>query len=300
MCRALRKEAALEQRGRREEDAARRKLEATKKACPVMVQTPVTAIPVPPSSIFRRSLSPFGPRVTRLSRAALLAAVLLVSVRCATVAHGTTQAIRVESEPPGAVVSLNCVENSVPLLGRTPITIQVQRKSKSCAVGLAKEGYVPTTVPLQRTLSGVYIGNLLVGGVVGLVADAADGAMYKQGPPVVHVTLVELSRPPVVEMSPQPVVTLPAQEAPASQTRKHMLQDRDGRDVAWMADDEGAVASCTRVGTYDANQIGPEGRASIADEVVRVGGDTLFNPKGGAVFDIYRCGAESGVAQRAP
>ena len=265
-----------------------------------MVQTPVFPAVPSPSSPFRRSPAPRARRCSRFARAGLLAVALLASVRCATVAHGTTQAIRVESDPSGAVVSLNCVENSLPLLGRTPITIQVQRKSKSCAIGIAKEGYVPTTVPLQRTLSGAYVGNLLVGGVVGLVADAADGAMYKQGPPVVSVTLVELSRPPVVEVSPQPVVTLPAQDAAAPQTRKHMLQDRDGRDVAWMADDENAVASCTPVGSYDANQIGSEGRASIADEVMRVGGDTLFNPKGGPVFDIYRCGAEAGLAQRGP
>ena len=224
----------------------------------------------------------------RALRAVVLATSLLATVRCATVAHGTTQSIQVDSNPPGAVVSLDCVQGSVPNLGVTPTAIDVQRKSKSCAIGIAKEGYFPVNVPLQRTFSGVYVGNLLVGGVVGLVADAADGAMYKQGPAVVRVDLVPASR--------QPVVTLPEPEPQAGRGR--MLQDRNGRDVARMADDPDELTACTRVGTYDSNQVTSEGRAAIADEVVKVGGDTVFAPSGGAILDIYRCGAAPGVAQQ--
>jgi hypothetical protein len=235
----------------------------------------------------RRLSPPFAIRRSGRLLAALLAASLLGAARCATVAHGTTQRIEVESNPAGAVVSLSCVEGSVPNLGVTPIGIDVQRKSKSCAVEIAKEGYFPVNVPLQRTFSGVYVGNLLVGGVVGLVADAASGAMYKQGPPIVRVDLVPQSR--------QPVVTVPG---PEPQTRRRMLKDRNGTDVAWMADDPTELAPCARVGKYDASQVTSEGRADIADAVVRTGGDTVFNPNGGAMFDIYRCGSESGVAQR--
>lgn len=245
-----------------------------------MPQTPNSAARLDPGSSRR-------PRPIRSPLTApLLALALLGSARCATIAHGTTEPIRVESDPPGAVVSVSCVHNSITNAGTTPITIDVERKSKSCAIEIAKEGYVPANVPLQRTFSGVYVGNLLVGGVVGLVADAADGAMYKQGPSVVRVSLVAVGRPPVV--------TLPA---PEPQARRRMLKDRDGRDVAWMADDDSELAACARVGTYDTGQVTSEGRAAIADAVLRAGGDTLFNPNGGAVFDIYRCGAGSGIAQ---
>lgn len=237
--------------------------------------------PSPPAT--PRSTSP---RRRRISSAAILAATFLLTVRCATIAHGTSQSIRVESNPPGAVVSLDCVQGSVQNFGVTPIAIEVERKSTSCAVGISKEGYFPVNVPLQRTFSGVYVGNLLVGGVVGLVADAASGAMYKQDPPVVRVDLVPASR--------QPVVTLPD---PEPQARKRMLKDRDGHDIAWMADDPGELATCAPLGKYDATLVTSEGRAAIADEVSRVGGDAVFNPGGGAVFDIYRCGPAPGVAQ---
>src|SRR5215831_9074037 len=75
--------------------------------------------------------------------AILLAIALLGTTRCATIAHGTTEPIHVESDPPGAVVSLNCVEGSITNAGTTPVTIDVLRKSKSCAFEIAKEGYIP-------------------------------------------------------------------------------------------------------------------------------------------------------------
>jgi len=246
-------------------------------------------VPQPPAIVVpaRRSAS-----IRRTSVPALLAVALLASARCATIAHGTTEGIQVESDPPGAVVSLNCVQNSITNVGTTPVTVEVQRKSKSCAIEIAKEGYLPAHVPLQRTFSGVYVGNLLVGGVVGLVADAASGAMYNQGPPVVRVNLVAASRPPVVTLpSPQP------EAETQTQTQRRTLKDREGREVAWLADDGSELAACAHVGRYDASQVTSEGRAAIADEVLRLGGDTLFNPNGGTVFDIYRCGAESGIAQ---
>jgi len=212
----------------------------------------------------------------------------ITSVRCATIKHGTTQPILVESDPSGAAVSLKCDKDSIPNLGSTPTTIQVSRKSKSCAIGVQKDGYVPANVLLHRTISGAYAGNLVLGGAVGLVADAADGAMYDQEPKAVRVKLEELDR--------QPITTLPA---PVPQNRR-MLQDRSGRDVAWMADHESDVAPCRQIGSYDANGVTSEGRAAIADEVLRVGGDTLFNPNGGALFGIYRCGPESGIAVKSP
>ena len=248
-------------------------------------------VPQPPAIVgpARRSAS-----IRRTSVPALLAVALLASARCATIAHGTTEGIQVESDPPGAVVSLNCVQNSITNVGTTPVTVEVQRKSKSCAIEIAKEGYLPAHVPLQRTFSGVYVGNLLVGGVVGLVADAASGAMYNQGPSVVRVNLVAASRPPVVTLpSPQPE----AEPQTQTQTQRRTLKDREGREVAWLADDGRELAACAHVGRYDASQVTSEGRAAIADEVLRLGGDTLFNPNGGTVFDIYRCGAESGIAQ---
>jgi hypothetical protein len=290
------------------------------------------------------STVPIPRRPQRHLRILLLLLAIAFSARCATVAHGTTQSIQVESNPPGAAVSLSCVQGSVPNYGSTPVTIEVQRKSKSCAISLQKDGYVPVTVPLHRTFSGVYVGNLLVGGVVGLVADAASGAMYKQGPNVVRVDLPVRSSPPVVtvpasseapapsvaaiaptESEAPPAADPPPSEAPAEasvvppetppvasapdtepqtsppaasaasgtdpMSQRRILMDRRGRDVAWVASDESELSRCTELGTYEVGQAGSDRPEAVADEVVRVGGDTVFKRNGGTRFDIYRCGA---------
>ena len=279
-------------------------------------------------------------RLSRTGSRILLALLPLFAARCATVAHGTTQRNEVESNPPGADVALSCVQGSIPNVGSTPVAVEVQRKSKSCALAIAKDGYIPVTVPLHRTFSGAYVGNLLVGGVVGLVADAASGAMYKQGPSVVRVDLTARSAPPVVtvpvpgdqpaptaisqaepqppapqvaaapepepqaeppaaaNVDPEPQVPPPAIASaaplePQPGPERHILMDRRGRDIAWMASNERELASCTRLGSYDVRQVGSERPEGVADEVLRVGGDTVFRPDGGTRFDIYRCGSPS-------
>src|SRR4051812_32400914 len=192
-------------------------MEAARESSESLMEAAAFAIPSPGRSAWsQRRAAPFG----------VLLLALLASARCATVAHGTTQPILVESDPSGAVISLKCDKDSIPNLGSTPTTIQVSRKSKSCAIGIQKDGYVPANVLLHRTVSGAYAGNLVLGGAVGLVADAADGAMYKQEPTMIQVKLEARDR--------QPVTTLPA---PIPQNRR-MLQDRSGHDVAWMADSE--------------------------------------------------------------
>ena len=157
--------------------------------------------------------------ITATAKGIALLIALLASARCATIKHGTTQPILVESDPSGAVISLKCDKDSIPNLGSTPITIQVNRKSKSCAIGVQKDGYVPASVLLHRTVSGAYAGNLVLGGAVGLVADAADGAMYKQEPAVVQVEAGG-ARPPTDHDAAVPGPAEPPDAAGPQRTRR--------------------------------------------------------------------------------
>lgn len=52
-------------------------------------------------------------------------------------------------------------------------------KSESYTVTFQKDGYTQTTIPLKSTVSGWYWGNLLFGGLIGmLIVDPLTGAMY--------------------------------------------------------------------------------------------------------------------------
>lgn len=123
-------------------------------------------------------------------------AVLFLSVGCASIVHQTTQQIPVRSEPAGAAVTVACgdVFNDPKLV--TPTTVVVHRKPDHCVIGLAREGYLPNNVVLKKAVSGWYVANILIGGIVGFIVDAANGAMWNRAPDAVDVKLQPADAPP--------------------------------------------------------------------------------------------------------
>ena len=121
----------------------------------------------------------------------LIAVIALLTVNCGTIIHQTTQKIPVKSDPPGARVSVACgeVESENDPQATTPATVIVHRKPDFCQISLTREGYERADVLLGKKMSGLYIGNLLVGGIIGFIVDAANGAMWNRNPGTVDVKL---------------------------------------------------------------------------------------------------------------
>ncbi|HEV7920526.1 MAG TPA: translation initiation factor 2 [Thermoanaerobaculia bacterium] len=124
------------------------------------------------------------------------ALVVLFSIGCASIAHQTTQQVPVTSSPAGAAVTVACgdVNNDPKLV--TPTVVTVHRKPARCTISLAKEGYEPAHVDLQRQMSGWYLGNVIFGGIIGLIVDAANGAMYNRMPNRIDVPLAPATSAP--------------------------------------------------------------------------------------------------------
>lgn len=104
----------------------------------------------------------------------LLSAFLLSG--CATIVNGSRQSVGINSTPGGAEIFVDDVS-----VGKTPALISVKRND-SKVVKLTYEGYQPYEVKLTRNVSGWIAGNILLGGLVGLVVDAVTGSMYKLSP----------------------------------------------------------------------------------------------------------------------
>src|SRR5258708_7402576 len=85
---------------------------------------------------------------------------------CATIINGDRQSISFRSKPTGATVMIN---DSV--YGKTPLTINMRRKKKYHHVRLAMDGYQPYQTDVSRILDGWVIGNILIGGLIGLGVD---------------------------------------------------------------------------------------------------------------------------------
>ena len=102
-----------------------------------------------------------------VKRALLAAAISLSAVRCATMVNDTTEKIPVRSEPPGAVVSVEC--GNVPIYGGvTPTVITVPRAAQPCGITIAKEGYAEVRVDFQRQLSRATAANRIAAAPVGI------------------------------------------------------------------------------------------------------------------------------------
>lgn len=118
-----------------------------------------------------------------LTSAALGALVIVALSGCATIIHGSSQPVAFQSSPSGAAVSVNGVQT-----GRTPATLSLSRKDAH-SVEISLDGYRPYQIQLQRGTSGWVWGNIVFGGLIGLVVDASTGAMYKLSPEQISAQL---------------------------------------------------------------------------------------------------------------
>lgn len=95
---------------------------------------------------------------------------------CATIVHGTNEKFNVASTPTHASILIDGTR-----VGTTPKQIKLSR-SDNHTMTLSLAGYQPETIRLKKSISGWFFGNILLGGLVGIAVDAADGAMYSLTP----------------------------------------------------------------------------------------------------------------------
>jgi PEGA domain len=128
-----------------------------------------------------------------LFAAAAVAGLALTLAGCATITRGTTSQVQIQSEPPGALA-----QTSTGFSCTTPCTITVPRKDEFSVV-FSKPGYRDETVDVKTQIAGAgaagFAGNVILGGIIGMGADAATGATLEHVPNPVSVTLVPAQRP---------------------------------------------------------------------------------------------------------
>lgn len=132
---------------------------------------------------------------------------------CATITRGTTDQVQIISDPSGADVRSSMGPTCI-----TPCTLQVSRKDEF-TVTISKPGFVEENVPVKTQIAGSgaagFAGNVLIGGIIGMGADAYTGATMEHVPNPVSVTLRPLPPPPVATRA-APRQRKPAPRAPQS------------------------------------------------------------------------------------
>ena len=126
----------------------------------------------------------------------LMSTTILLS-SCASIVSKSSYPITINSAPSEAKIVIKDKKGIQIFAGQTPATIKLKAGSgffgkARYQVTFNKNGYDTKTVPVEFKLDGWYFGNLLLGGVLGmLIIDPATGAMYKLDTEFLNETLIQ-------------------------------------------------------------------------------------------------------------
>lgn len=127
---------------------------------------------------------------------ATLTATVLMGTGCASIVHGGSRTVMVSSVPAGAKATITNANTAQAIsVNTTPFTVSLDPKrgyfkGQSYTLKLELPGYAPTEVVLKSKLSGWYWGNIIFGGVIGLVVvDPLTGSMWNLAPDKIEQSL---------------------------------------------------------------------------------------------------------------
>jgi len=109
----------------------------------------------------------------------ILSVAVFLTSGCATIVKGGSQNVTVKTDPPGANCELSKQGKSVGVVNPTPGTVGLGKGAASLDVICKKSGYLDASAKLSSSVQGWTWGNLLLGGPIGIVWDAASGAMHE-------------------------------------------------------------------------------------------------------------------------
>jgi hypothetical protein len=126
----------------------------------------------------------------------LMSSMLLFS-SCATIVSRSSYPLSVNSSPTNARISITDKKGKEIYLGNTPAMVRLKAGAgyfsrAEYQVKFSNPGYDTKIVPITFKLNGWYFGNLLLGGVLGmLIIDPATGAMWKIETEFLNETLIK-------------------------------------------------------------------------------------------------------------
>ncbi|MEX1012085.1 MAG: PEGA domain-containing protein [Waddliaceae bacterium] len=114
----------------------------------------------------------------------ILIGITLISLTsCATVVSGTRQPIGISSYPSNANVWIDSQ-----YVGNTPLIQHLTRKHTHW-IRIELEGFQPYETVLTRKFNKWVLGNILIGGVIGVAIDIGTGAVYALTPEQIQAEL---------------------------------------------------------------------------------------------------------------
>jgi len=123
--------------------------------------------------------------------------ILTICSSCASIVSRTNWPLTVNTDPAGAKVEITDKKGITVFKGTTPMTTLLKSGAgyfscQSYKVKMTMEGYGERIIPVECTLNGWYIGNIFIGGLLGmLIVDPLTGAMYRLDREYISETLTK-------------------------------------------------------------------------------------------------------------
>src|SRR5262249_25178223 len=113
------------------------------------------------------------------TRILALTVCLLPLAGCATIVEGGGQSVTVATDPAGALCNVDRAGTHIGTVANTPGSLRVDKSKNDLSVSCSKGGYQSASVNQSPKFVGTTFGNILIGGLVGVVVDAASGANFE-------------------------------------------------------------------------------------------------------------------------
>ncbi|MBB5688402.1 hypothetical protein GXW77_15860 [Roseomonas alkaliterrae] len=111
-----------------------------------------------------------------MKRLLVVALAALGLPACSTITAGPSQAILVATDPPGARCEVKRRGVVIGTIEQTPGTVAVRKSPYDIAIECTRPGYYPGAAVVERRFDDTTLGNMLIGGLIGLTVDASTGA----------------------------------------------------------------------------------------------------------------------------
>lgn len=148
----------------------------------------------------------------RGSHIALIIATGLALGGCASIVKGSSQAINVAT-PPTAGATCTLMNKGGTWILVSPSSVTVDKSKEDIQVRCTKPGWQDASAIIPSSFQGWTVGNILLGGVIGIGVDSATGALHEY-PNTFQVPMLPdgspVALPPGVPPPPQPQVTAPS------------------------------------------------------------------------------------------
>lgn len=138
--------------------------------------------------------SPLLAQAGQIAKHTITAALIVALTGCASIIDGGPKNVSVKSDPSGARVRVYDKKGVEVASQETPAILSLKRggaySTARYRVVIEKPGYQPAEVTVKSTLNGWYFGNLIFGGLLGLlIIDPLTGAMWTLTPKDTSVVL---------------------------------------------------------------------------------------------------------------